>query len=77
MISYTLLNVRTIVDFNQISTVWSIIKTLYANPMGSILKTPPTASKEDIVNTLNLAQIAIGSGIDQGNAGNSLSCKPF
>ncbi|CAL7939279.1 unnamed protein product [Xylocopa violacea] len=53
---------------NDISTVWNIIKTLYANPMGSILKTPPTASKEDIVNTLNLAQIAIGPGIDQSGA---------
>lgn len=61
------------IDCNQISTVWSIIKTLYANPMGSILKTPPTASKEDIVNTLNLAQITIGSGIDQPTAGKSVS----
>ncbi|XP_012246191.1 GATOR complex protein WDR24 [Bombus vosnesenskii] len=52
---------------NDISTVWNIIKTLYANPLGAILKTPPTASKEDIVNTLNLAQITIGSGIDQSN----------
>lgn len=41
--------------------------------MGSILKTPPTASKEDIVNTLNLAQIAIGSSIDQPTAGTSVT----
>lgn len=53
--------------------MWSIIKTLYANPLGAILKTPPTASKEDIVNTLNLAQITIGSGIDQSNTGKNIS----
>lgn len=53
--------------------MWNIIKTLYANPLGAILKTPPTASKEDIVNTLNLAQITIGSGIDQSNTGKDIS----
>lgn len=40
--------------------------------MGAILKTPPTASKEDIVNTLNLAQITMGSGIDQSNTGKDI-----
>lgn len=58
---------------NQISTVWNIIKTLYTNPMGTILKTPPTASKEDIVNTLNLAQITMGPSIEQSNAGKNIS----
>lgn len=41
--------------------------------MGTILKTPPTASKEDIVNTLNLAQITMGPSIEQSNAGKNIS----
>lgn len=53
--------------------MWNIIKTLYANPLGAILKTPPTASKEDIVNTLNLAQITMGPSIDQSSAGKNIS----
>ncbi|XP_043477248.1 GATOR complex protein WDR24 [Leptopilina heterotoma] len=52
---------------NEVSTVWRIIKTLYANPLGNILKTPPTVSKEDVVNTMNLTQITLGNAHDQAN----------
>lgn len=45
------------------------MKTLCANPLGDMLKSSPNVSKEDTVNTLNLAQIAIGSTVDQSNTG--------
>ncbi|XP_066583390.1 GATOR2 complex protein WDR24 isoform X2 [Prorops nasuta] len=63
---------------SDISLVWSIIKTLYANPIGTILKPPSSLiSKEDITNTLNLAQITIGSGIDQSNPSYENDIKPL
>ncbi|XP_046736696.1 GATOR complex protein WDR24 [Diprion similis] len=60
---------------NDISTVWSITKTLYANPLGNMLKSSPNVSKEDTVNTLNLAQIAIGPTVDQTNTGHENDVK--
>lgn len=53
-------------QFSQVSTVWKIIKVLYANPMGNILKTAST-TKDDL-NTYN--QMVI-NGTDQSIVGNS------
>ncbi|XP_032663796.1 GATOR complex protein WDR24 isoform X2 [Odontomachus brunneus] len=61
---------------HDLSRVWNIIKTLYANPLnGSILKTPPAVPKEDIASTSNLAQITKNSGMEQSNAGNESDVK--
>ncbi|KAI4504680.1 hypothetical protein M0802_000230 [Mischocyttarus mexicanus] len=60
---------------NDVSIVWNIIKTLYTNPLGAILKTPPTVSKEDIVNTLNLGQMVKVSTLDQSNPGHENDIK--
>ncbi|XP_012274649.1 GATOR complex protein WDR24 isoform X2 [Orussus abietinus] len=54
---------------NDISTVWNITKTLYANPMGSILKTLSAISKDEGANALSLAQITLGATMDQPNTG--------
>ncbi|XP_034949561.1 GATOR complex protein WDR24 [Chelonus insularis] len=48
---------------NDISTIWSIIKALYDNPLTNIPKTTP-AIKEDI---LNLTQMTLGNPIEQNN----------
>ncbi|XP_015608767.1 GATOR complex protein WDR24 isoform X2 [Cephus cinctus] len=60
---------------NDISTVWSITKTLYTDSLGNILTTPPTVSKEDAVNTLNLSQMAIGPNAEQTNTGHENDVK--
>lgn len=52
------------------------MKTLYANPLGDMLKSSPNVSKDDTVNTLNLAQIAIDrSTVDQTNTGHENDVK--
>ncbi|XP_043270686.1 GATOR complex protein WDR24 isoform X2 [Venturia canescens] len=60
---------------NTISTVWKIIKTLYINPLGNILKTPPVVTKEEPPIVMSMNQMTLGSKVDPTNTGHENDVK--
>ncbi|XP_015122969.1 GATOR complex protein WDR24 [Diachasma alloeum] len=57
---------------SDISSVWRIVKTLYANQNGNILKNTPVTKDDGLTtNALNLTQLTLSSGIDVSQGGQS------